>query len=170
MKRLFSMLIAVVMCFGVSSVAFATEIPNNDSIAITTAKENEGIVPFAAETWGKTSSFRKVGTFTMEGNNLTPVKTMGSSGTLSIKLDDAHVVGNLSSINLKVQIKDHSTQRVLKEWTITRFSGIANYELSGGLAVRSGQRIQVHFTAYDAATGNYNDNRQVNITYSYRLR
>ena len=64
MKRIISLLLVTVMCFGTATVALAAETPetkqqgNNNAIVVeeslvsdTTA--NSEIVPFAAETWGK---------------------------------------------------------------------------------------------------------------------
>lgn len=180
MKRIISLLLVTVMCFGTATVALAAETPetkqqgNNNAIVVeeslvsdTTA--NSEIVPFAAETWGKTSSFKRVGTFTMEGNNLTPVKTIGATGSLSLKLDDAQVVGELKNIHLIVQIKDHNTQKVLKEWSIYDFWHIQNH-VSSSLNVKKGQKIQIHFKAFNVKTGLYDDNQMVKITYSYRLK
>ncbi len=178
-KRLISSLLALVMCLVLSSTAFAAE-GNKDTtkgnVATdvkeeTLSAENANIVPFSgAETWGKTSSFKNVGTFTMEGNNLTPVKTMGANGNLSLKLDNANVVGSLDSINLRIEVRSHATQKVLKSWTFYDFWGISNTQLSGSVKVNKGDQIQIYFRVYDADTGNYNDNRQVNISYSYKLQ
>ena len=179
MKRLLSLLLATVLCLGMSSVAFAAETPETSlegNTAENVVEENQisdtangEIVPFAAETWGKSTSFKKVGTFTMEGNNLTPVKTIGATGSLSLRLDDVQAVGEMKNIHLIVQIKDHNTQKVLKEWSIYEFWHIQNH-VSSSLNVKKGQKIQIYFKAFNANTGLYDDNQLVKITYSYRLK
>lgn len=178
-KRIIVSILTLAMCFSMSSTAFAVEAKKdtpkeNSGIEVSEsilATENAEIVPFGgAETWSKTSSFRNVGSFTMEGNNLTPVKTMGGAGQLSIRLDDVYPVNSLDSIDLLVQIVDHNTQKVLKEWKIYDFTYLANYELSGSVNVQSGKKIQVFFKVFDTDTGKYNDSRQVKINYSYRLK
>lgn len=124
-KRVIVSLLTLAMCLGMSSTAFAMESDKDTTkekfgIMVsddTLATENAEIIPFGGvETWNKTSSFKNVGSFTMEGNNLTPVKTMGGSGQLSLRLDDVFLVNSLDNIDLLVQIVDHNTQKVLKEW------------------------------------------------------
>lgn len=169
MKRFLAILSAICLCLSMSTIAFATEKVTD----VTESKSAEvwEVMPFGGvETWVKKTSFYNVGSFTMEGNNLTPVKTMGTAGTLSLRLDDIHPVGSTSNINLRVQIRNASTQAVLKEWVIKDFWGLANYELSGGLTVKSGQKIQISFRAYDAASGNHVASKQVYVSYSYRLK
>ena len=168
MKRFLSLLVAMIMCLGMSTMAFAAEVPETtQNISV---ESNQAMPRGGVETWAKRTSFYNVGKFTMEGNNLTPVKTMGATGTLSLRLDDVHHVGSLDSINLRVEIRNANTQAVLKSWTINNFWGVANHELSGGLAVKSGQKIQISFRAYDAATGNYVASKPVYVSYSYRLK
>lgn len=176
-KRFLAFALAMCMCLGMATVASATEVNHNPMIAETevwkmTTVDGEEMAPYGGgtETWGASEGFVHVGSFTMEGNNLTPVKTMGVKGKLYLKLNDVHPVGSTDNINLRVQIRDASTQAVLKQWTINDFWGVANRELSGYLEVKQGQKVQISFRAYDADSGQYIDSKQVYVSYSYKLQ
>lgn len=179
MKRILVVLMAMFMCFGMSSVALADEVPTatmkrenftNIERAIFPPVVNNEITPFATETWGKTTGYKKVGSFTMTGNNLTPVKTIGATGNLRLRLDSVQVVGATKNYKLRVQIKDYSSQKVLREWTTNGFTSIKNTVLSGYQSVAKGQKIQIYFRIYEAATNKYVDSQKVKITYSYSLQ
>ena len=92
------------MCFFFSSVAFATGIEGT-TYATTSATPRGG-----TETWSKDYDY--VGSFLMEGNNLTPVKNMGRTGQLYLvieyedyKLDE--------DVNVTVQIKMQALEKFL---------------------------------------------------------
>ena len=90
-KRFLAFALAMCMCLSMATVASATEVENNPLTAETevwkmTTVDAEEAVPYGgAETRAKKTSFYNVGSFTMEGNNLTPVKTMGVAGKLYLK-------------------------------------------------------------------------------------
>lgn len=164
-KRLISMLMVVCMCFGSSTMAFAAEVDPNSTDATTvqaTQQHNEDDVMLlgGVETWSKKSA--TVGTFTMEGNNLTPVKTMGRDGELVINVK---FESNPSAI-LLVQIVNADTQKVRASWTTPACYMHDGLVSPDGLHVKKGQRIQVFFKVLDK-NGNYDDNRKLKLTYGY---
>lgn len=165
-KRFFALLLALLMCVVMSSHAFAAS-ADTPMAAVISSSENDEIMPLATGTWGQSSSWKEVGTFTMEGNNMTPVKTMGIKGNLYLRVT-ARVVGSNKHINLRVQIVEAYSEATKKTWWMNDFYAISS-SLSGCYSVNNGQQIQVYFRAYDADTGNYVDSRQVEITYYYKL-
>lgn len=165
-KRLLALLLTLVMCVGISSEAFAASgVPTEANVLSTDGGE---IMPLAAETWGKTSTWKEVGGFTMEGNNMTPVKTIGASGKLSIRLT-AWALGPKEEIDLRVRIVEAYSEELLKEWWLYDRSLVVEFELPGSLSVKKGDQIQVYFRAYDPNTGNYLGSEEVMITYWYKL-
>ena len=153
-KRIATILLSVCMCFSFSSVAVATGIEGT-TYATTSATPRGG-----TETWSKDYDY--VGSFLMEGNNLTPVKNMGRTGQLYLvieyedyKLDE--------DVNVTVQIKNASTGKVLAQHkSLTQKEGSFTVRLN----VTKGQKIQVFFRVTDK-NGNYNDSRKCAIKYWY---
>jgi len=169
-KRFLSVLLALAMCLGITTMAFAAEGPLEENsstlLSVPSTTNDFGIVPYGGvETWNKTSA--TVGTFTMTGNNLTPVKSIGRTGKLYITADyeDAGS-GSAKNIKLLIQIVNADTQKTRIEWMTPASSYKRNWESPTGLSVTSGQKIQVFFKAFDE-TGNYLSNRNVKITYGY---
>ena len=101
-KRIFSILLASIMCLSLSVTALAaeseeyvlpTEYGNCGSIVLNDNGEGVVEIPMSSntipsiiplgggtETWSTTGKKVLVGSFSMEGNNLTPVKTIGVNG------------------------------------------------------------------------------------------
>ena len=99
------------------------------------------IMPLAGrETWE--AGGRLVGSFTLEGGNVTPVKTMGATGKLRVYgFADAENNGNPWWI--KIQIKDYNTGKVLAEGTTgSKTSSQQVYSVS--LDVTKGQQIRIY--------------------------
>ena len=192
-KRFLATAMVVVMCLAMSSVAFASEniSATNDitnmlySDEWTTIKDAElvvdengyarlevpttaletGIVPYGgAETWSS-GSITRVGTFTMEGNNLTPVKTIGTSNYsyLGIRVDSFSCS---KSVRLNLQIRRAYTTNVLGYANSNL--GTSDSNIVAFAPVKNGDKVQIYFRITDA-NGNYDDNLRCTITYSYRL-
>lgn len=181
-KRFLSILLSMAMCLSLSATAFATE--SEDYVTfrerggvVTLNEKGEGMVeipvsslddtnitPFGGgnETWSTTGKKVKVGSFTMEGNNLTPVKTIGVSGyNLGIYTD----FSANKSVKVTTEIcKAYSSTVLAKGASSTAKSG----SYSTGLAyVNKGDKIQIFFRVTDA-NGKYDDNLPCKITYYYQ--
>lgn len=166
-KRLLLIALAVVICFStMTSTAFAVEQISISNI-VPMISENYEIMPIdGTETWNK--SYAIVGSFTLEGNNLTPVKTTGRSGELHITM--YYKVPNLAKkVKILVQIRDANTQVTLIEWKTSATTLMESWESSTGLNVYSGEKIQVYFKVLDE-NGNYLPNQKVQVEYGYRYR
>lgn len=110
-----------------------------------------------------------VGTMDITNNNLTPVKTIMSSGTLSVwvrfdkRLDDP----NYPPIVVKVQIRDASTGKVLESFNVLEKDKGWNV-LARNINVKANQKIQVFFDVCSqySPPGPY---RKARVTYGYSL-
>lgn len=166
MKRFLATLLALCMCLCVTSVAFAAE-----ATPSTTVYDDWSIQPSSGavdtispqtvsgtETWNKGQDYSDW--FTMYGTNLTPIKTMGASGTLYL-----HVTYNSSTpVKLLVQVRKAGTTQVIAQTTI---GANTYYEHTvSTLSVTKGQKIQIFFKVLDK-NGNYNSNRALNMAYGY---
>ncbi len=183
MRKLIGLLTSLALCFSLFSVpAFAATEQSDNSVY--TLSQNEVkttdanlIVPNGAneelslspkagtETWYRGS--RTVGSFNMSNNNLTPVKTIGDSGTLDVWFtfyrNDQY---SSSPIKLTFQIRDASTGHVYG--TVVAYEG---QDVGGGIVmtnVPAGTRIQLYFDASSISNppGPY---RKAHITYGYTL-
>lgn len=166
------------MCTGVSSIAFAAEDTPGETITseVQVGSDGWGVLEVpattmdntyetrgGAETW-KATTLTKVGTFTMTGNNLTPVKTIGiSRDYLLIRVDSFSAS---KPVKLTVQIREAYTGKVLSKKTSSATSSGKNLMTTCG--VKKGDKVQIYFRVTDA-NGVYNDNLACKITYSYRL-
>ena len=125
---------------------------------------------FAAgvETWY--ASWVSEGTFTVSNNNLTPVKTMGVSGTL-------HIVAQVSGrsdlepsgcppVKLTVQVRDLSGN-VLASGSVSEDATVPQVHIN--LPVTAGQKVQIFF---DISSVSYNPNgnyRIADVTYGHEI-
>lgn len=160
-KRLFVVILTLCMCLGSSTVAFAAEkSPENNDIHISATNE---VVPYSGEEIWNGSGTVHVGSFTMEGNNLTPVKTTGYAGQLAIITNFRSTRSN-TPVYLRVEIRDWATQRVLGY----KMTNTATQ--SGSLTVQANvnwhQKIQIFFKVFDR-NGNYSSTLPCWIDYSY---
>lgn len=135
------------------------EVTSNDS-------SGEAIVTRAGnETW---TGSGLAGNYTFEDYNLTPVKTMGKSGTLLIhgSFYGADGYADVSPIKLTVQIR--STSGAVKASTVRvdDRSGVTSFSVSA--SVSAGEQIQLYFDASSVANppGIY---RSAHVTYYYDL-
>ena len=125
---------------------------------------------FAAgvETWY--APWVEEGTITVSNNNLTPVKTMGTSGTLHIVAQvsgrsDLEPVG-CPPVNLTVQVRDLNGN-VLASGSVSEEAAIPLVHIN--LPVTAGQKIQVFF---DISSVSYNPNgnyRIADVTYGHEI-
>lgn len=185
MRRFISTLLAMVMCVSFSSMAFAAEATEADepmmigeTLTVTsdnngeavievpaTAVENEILPMSGAETWSKVGGKVKVGSFTMEGNNRTPVKTIGVNGY------DLAIYAEYSCSKSVVL-----TAQIVKAYESTTLGGGDGDSVLGktgkvstGLAyVNKGDKVQIRFRIFDA-NGNYLPNQTCTITYWYQF-
>ncbi len=114
------------------------------TLSFTSTVYAEGrIMPLAGrETWD--AGGRYVGSFTLEGGNITPVKTMGANGKLRV-YGFANAENNGNPWWIRVQIIDYSTGGVIAETTTTpRTSSQQAYSVS--LDVVKGQQIQIYMS------------------------
>ena len=172
-KRFFTFLIAVVMCFSVGSTAFAVE-PEPSNLTVSATDDGWNLVevsPFengieqytigGTETWyaGRDLS----DSFTFYGNNLTPVKTIGTTGNMNLYVFFNN--GN-TPVKLEVQIRKAGTSENIAKWTL---GPTAYYEHTlPTISVTKGQKIQIYFRVLDQ-NGNYNTNRPLTMLYGYFL-
>ena len=128
MKRIITVLLSLCMCLSMTGMAFATQSNsleegeiitkeikvNSDGwamVEIPATSEENGIVPYGGtETWDEDSAF--VGSFTMTGNNLTPVKTIGKPYEFLLINTDYSAS---KPVILTVQIRKAYTSTVLAE-------------------------------------------------------
>ena len=105
-KRLFAVILTLCMCLVNVTTAFATEgsLENSEE---STSVTNEVITYSGEEIWNGSGTVH-VGSFTMEGNNLTPVKITGYSGPLAIITNFRSTRSN-TPVYLRVEIRDWAT-------------------------------------------------------------
>lgn len=193
-KRFVSMALLVIMCLTLSSIAFAADytsstaedantfVDNCDWVTVEDAELSmlgngwamlevpanavgTEITPFSgSETWSSTTATR-VGTFTMEGNNLTPVKTIKSSmRNLMIHVDSYSCS---KPVILSVQIRKAYTNTVLGKGS-NYSASTSGKSIFATAPISNGSQVQIFFRITDA-NGRYDDNLKCTITYSYRL-
>lgn len=137
MRKLTSILLAVLSAMCLTGMCYAEEtatatVPTADVTADTVAR---------AGTEKLYAGSGCIGDFYLEGNNLTPVKTMGASGTFSL-------YGTASCSSSKywqicIQIKDAYSGEVLKTAYTTGTS--YNYQYySMEITVTKGQKVQIY--------------------------
>lgn len=165
-KRILAFLMAMCLCFGMSTVAFAAE-NSTETTGVSTLAEGSG-----TSTWNG-AEYKYVGSFTMEGNNLTPVKTMGKAGKLTIHTCFGIINGKTGYV--VVQIKDASTGKVLAEHNRYKKGFPASNTQADkhgdtvSTTVKKGQKIQIHFKVLDK-NGKYQDGWNCGIRYYYSLK
>ena len=168
-KRILGIVVGVsVFAFSVSPV-FAQGQENEDVAPTTTETVDanvESIQPRAGtETWYG-SGFG--GSYSFTNYNLTPVKTMGNSGTLVISGsfygDDGYA--NSSPIKLTAQIR--STSGVVKASTVEVDDRSGATFFSVVASVSAGEKIQLFFDASSIANppGIY---RSAHVSYDYAI-
>lgn len=165
-KRILAIIMAMCLCLGMSTVAFAAE-DNKGATEISTLAEGSG-----TSTWNG-ADYQYVGSFTMEGNNLTPVKTMGKAGKLTIHT--CFGISNGKNGYVVVQIRDASSGKVLAE--LNRYKkGLpaSNYQADKhgdtvSTTVKKGQKVQIYFKVLDQ-NGKYQDGWNCGIRYYYSLK
>ena len=154
-KRFLSILLVVVLCFATSTVAFAEE----DTVENT--YESVSIARAGTEVWDSRGRGTG-GTFTMTGNNLTPVKTVGLvADRLNIVIDS---YSSNQPVYLTVQIRKAYSDVVLAQTTFgPSSSGGGSYF---GTYIPYGTKIQIYFVVTNAS-GEYISSLPCTITYSY---
>lgn len=113
-----------------------------------------------SEVWNKMNAY--VGKFTMEGNNLTPVKTVGlEKDSLNIVIDSFKCS---KPVYLTVQIRKAYSSQVYAQATLGPSTSGGNRYF--GTYIPKGTQIQISFRVTDV-NGNYDDNLECTIEYSY---
>lgn len=186
MKRLFVILLALVMCLSIAPIAFAADMEgttttlNNESNLVVddegwvllgtadVAEDGTTIVPYGGnETWPLTGwNYKPVGSFTMQGNNLTPVKTLDPTAVGPMNLDIGAQYTCSTPVRLTVQIRRAYTSTVLGQDTSDL--GTSGYANPWAYNVKAGDKVQIFFRI-EKAGGVYDDNLKCNITYDYGL-
>lgn len=114
------------------------------------------------ETWYGGSAL--AGDYTFENNNLTPVKTMGQSGTLRISGSFYGADGYASASPIKLTVEIRSTSGAVLARTIATDDRTGSTPFGLSCNVTQGQRIQIFFDASSIANppGIY---RSAHVTY-----
>lgn len=113
------------------------------------------------ETWGASDYYIFEDPFTIRGYNLTPVKTMGTSGTLFIHITAMELLDTSTNpMKFKYEIRSNGT--VLSSYTYYWSPGDLPCSCVDSVQVSAGQKIQLYISAYDTVTGNY---RTVQVKY-----
>ncbi len=186
MKRFLALLLATIMCFSVVPASSASESTdaNNPSVivsekqTITFNSDGEAIATLPTstvlssvssisevETWNNVTGWINVGTFTMEGNNVTPVKKIGVTG-YSVAIYAEYSCSK--SVKMTVQILKAYTSSVLLGGEGISSVGKTGTVLTGSAPVTRDQEVQIYFRITDA-NGNYDDNLPCTVTYWYYL-
>lgn len=127
-RRIISLALVLMFVLSMCTIAYAAD--------------DEPMPISGTETWYAGSGY--VGSLTLEDGNLTPVKTMGASGTLWVH-GSAVANNNGNSWWIRVQIISYNTGKVLAETTSTpRADSKQAYAVS--LNVTKGQQIQIYLT------------------------
>ena len=118
------------------------------------------------ETWYGGSAL--AGDYTFENNNLTPVKTMGQSGTLRISGSFYGADGYASASPIKLTVEIRSTSGAVLARTIATDDRTGSTPFGLSCNVTQGQRIQIFFDASSIANppGIY---RSAHVTYNRHL-
>ena len=177
MKRFLALLMAMAMCMGMSSVAFATDshavIPGQYEASADddgwiemdmTALSGGGIAPTSiggTETWNLGQDWSS--SFTFYGTNLTPVKTMGATGKLTLGV----VYNSSTTVKLVIKARKAYTTETLFQWTTSASTYYDN--IYPPFSVQKGQQIQLFFKVLDK-DGNYSSSRALTMSYGYRLQ
>ena len=164
-KRIFGIVVGVsVFAFSVTP-AFAQEQETVDATsAVDTTAEN--IQPRAGEeTW---TGSGHGGSYTFTNYNLTPVKTMGQSGTLIISGSFTGQDGYANSSPIKLTAQIRSTSGAVKASTVEVDDRSGATFFSVVASVRAGERIQLFFDASSIANppGIY---RSAYVSYDYDI-
>lgn len=115
------------------------------------------------ETWYKGS--QTFPTFILNPYNLTPVKTMGDSGQLTITarfyIDDKTAYTNPVDCKLQIRSTDGTVlaSKSYSTWGYVALTCEAN--------VYKGQKVQIYMSVYDSITG---ETRYAKLSYTYMLR
>lgn len=126
LRKILSLVLVFVMTLSLTNIGYA---------------DDSGIMPCGGtETWYAGDGL--VGSFTLEGDNLTPVKTMGASGKLRV-YGTAESNNNGNPWWIRVQIKDAYSGKVLAE-SNSIFSTDSLQAYSVSLNVTKGQQIRVY--------------------------
>lgn len=117
------------------------------------------------ETWYPSEYYVYEDPFTIRGYNLTPVKTMGASGTLYFEITAMELLDSSTNpMEFKYEIRSNGT--VLESFTYYWSKGDLPRTCVDYVNVTKGQKIQLYISAYDTVTGNY---RTVKVKYGHWL-
>lgn len=151
-RKLQVIALAIISCMCFTGMCYAEENVDNTAILEASSGARAGVETLYA---GSGS----IGSFYLQNNNLTPVKTMGASGTFSL-----FGTASCSSTNywqICVQIKDAYTGTVLAtDYTTGSSYNFQYYSME--LNVTKGQKIQI-FTYY---TSTPSTEAKINLTYT----
>ena len=122
------------------------------------------IPPVVAQSWAA-SEWTEVGTFTMEGNNLTPVKRIdsGDYDYVIVKVDRFSCE---KPVQMSVEVVQAYTDRVLAREVSPLSTEGSDIEVI--CPVKTGDLFQIFFRITDEF-GVYDDNLECNLTFSYKL-
>lgn len=168
-RRLISLGLALTLLMLSASPTFAASLDEKEHPQNAVANAGtiiaEAGTRAGAETW---SSSGLAGNYTFEDYNLTPVKTIGKSGTLVINGsfygDDGYAIS--SPIRLTVQIRSTSGSVKAATAPIDNRTGSTPFSLS--CAVTAGEQIQLYFDASSLANPP-GILRKAHVTYYYSI-
>lgn len=136
MRKLTSILLAVLTIMCLTGISYAETTTTAAPLADVTA---DTVARAGTETLYKGSG--SIGSFYLQNNNLTPVKTMGASGTFS--LFGTASCSSSTYWQICVQIKDAYTGSVLAT-DYTTGSSYNHQYYSMEISVTKGQKIQIY--------------------------
>ena len=138
LRTIVALLFTLTFAFSANLSVFAQSISEERSDSQLISQET--IIPMS----GTETLYRgngSIGSFTLVGSNLTPVKTMGDSGNFTL-FGTATASGSYFCV--RVQIRDYSTGRILCSTTTGDvINGTASYQ-TPTISVSSGQKIQIY--------------------------
>ena len=160
-KRLVAIVASLTLVFVMAVPSFAAETESAENVSV----EQDVVARAGQETWTG-SGFG--GAFTFTDNNLTPVKTMGQSGTLLISGYFYGVDGYAASSPIKLTFQIRSSSGAVKSQTIVPDTRNGEIHFSTSCHVNAGDKIQLFMDASSISNspGIY---REAYIAYNYYL-
>ena len=143
MNKLFKLIVSILSVFAILTTnglcAFAqTVMPAGENSKVYCHESK--IVPMSGEET-LYSGDHSIGSFTLTGSNLTPIKTIGNSGQFTLY---GTATSNSSSFCVRVQIREYPSGRVLTSTTTGNiYNGVSVYS-TPVIWLNAGQRIQIY--------------------------
>lgn len=137
-KRLYALVLACIMCIGLPTTVFAEETTEEPStLSSVTVSPRAG-----TETW--TPGNHYVGWMDLTSENISPVKTMSTSGNLYV-YGYYHTIDGGSRAVLTTEVRRAYTKTVLaSSYAVEGIEGQSTYYATGWTHVNAGDQIQIY--------------------------